>query len=50
MMPAVLGVAALSKFLFEYHDSIYYLGGFVMILSAVITFRAEISNAPITRR
>ncbi|MEK7605828.1 MAG: cytochrome c biogenesis protein CcdA [Patescibacteria group bacterium] len=38
MMPAVLGVAALSKFLFEYHDSIYYLGGFVMILSAVITF------------
>lgn len=38
MMPAVLGVAALSKFLFEYHDSIYYLGGFVMLLSALITF------------
>ena len=29
MMPAVLGVAALSKFLFEYHDGIYYFGGFV---------------------
>jgi len=38
MMPAVLGVAALSKFLFEYHDGIYYLGGFVMLLAAVITF------------
>lgn len=38
MMPAVLGVAALSKFLFEYHDGIYYFGGFVMLLSGVITF------------
>ncbi|MBI4080931.1 MAG: hypothetical protein HY430_04135 [Candidatus Levybacteria bacterium] len=38
MMPAVLGVAALSKFLFEYHDSIYYLGGFVMLLVSAITF------------
>ena len=38
MMPAVLGVAALSKFLFEYHDGIYYFGGFVMLLSAAITF------------
>ncbi|MCL5970008.1 MAG: hypothetical protein M1450_00700 [Patescibacteria group bacterium] len=38
MMPAVLGVAALSKALFEYHDTIYYLGGFVMILMAAITF------------
>lgn len=38
MMPAILGVAALSKFLFEYHDGIYYIGGIVMILSAVITF------------
>lgn len=38
MMPAVLGVAALSKFLFEYHDGIYYLGGFIMFLSAAITF------------
>lgn len=38
MMPAVLGVAALSKFLFDYHDGIYYLGGIVMIIAAVITF------------
>lgn len=38
LMPAVLGVSLLSKALFEYHDQIYYLGGFVMILSAFITF------------
>lgn len=38
MMPAVLGVAVLSKALFDYHDIIYYLGGVVMILSAIITF------------
>lgn len=38
MMPAVLGVAALSKALFVYHDSIYYFGGFVMLIAAVITF------------
>jgi len=38
MMPAVLGVAALSKTLFIYHDSIYFFGGVVMLLSAAITF------------
>lgn len=38
MMPAVLGVAALSRFLFDNHDGIYYLGGFVMLVSAAITF------------
>ena len=38
MMPAVLGVAALSKFLFVYHDNIYFLGGIVMLLSAAVTF------------
>ncbi len=38
MMPAVLGVAVLSKALFDYHDIIYYLGGVVMIFSAIITF------------
>lgn len=38
MMPAVLGVAAISKFLFVNHDAIYYTGGIVMILAAVITF------------
>jgi len=38
MMPAVLGVAALSKALFMYHDSIYFIGGIVMLVSAAITF------------
>lgn len=38
MMPAVLGVAALSKALFVYHDTIYYVGGFVMLAMAVVTF------------
>lgn len=38
MLPAVLGVAALSKALFVYHDSIYFVGGIIMLLSAGITF------------
>lgn len=38
MMPAVLGVAALSKALFIYHDNIYFLGGIVMLTIALITF------------
>ncbi len=38
MMPAVLGVAALSKALFIYHDNIYFVGGIVMLISAAITF------------
>lgn len=38
MLPAVLGVAALSKALFVYHDSVYFAGGIVMIVSAAITF------------
>lgn len=38
MLPAVLGVAALSKALFVYHDSIYLVGGIVMLISAAITF------------
>lgn len=38
MMPAVLGVAALSKALFIYHDNIYILGGIVMLVMAAITF------------
>lgn len=38
MMPAVLGVAALSKALFVYHDNIYFVGGIIMLISAVITF------------
>lgn len=38
LMPAVLGVALISQFLFRYHDTIYILGGLVMILVATITF------------
>jgi len=38
MMPAVLGIAALSKALFIYHDDIYVIGGFVMLLAAAVTF------------
>lgn len=38
MMPAVLGVAVLSKVLFVYHDEIYVVGGFVMLIAAAITF------------
>jgi cytochrome c biogenesis protein CcdA len=38
MMPAVLGVALLSKALFEYHNYIYYAGGLVMLGVAAIAF------------
>ncbi len=38
MMPAVLGVAVLSKALFVYHDDIYVIGGFVMLIAALVTF------------
>lgn len=38
MMPAVLGIAALSKALFIYHDSIYVLGGVIMLISSAIVF------------
>lgn len=38
MMPAILGVALLSKFLFIYHGPIYLVGGLVMLVVSVITF------------
>lgn len=38
MLPAVLGVAALSKALFVYHDQLYIVGGLVMIVSSIVTF------------
>lgn len=38
LMPAVLGVALISKALFRYHDLIYILGGLVMIGVSLITF------------
>ncbi len=38
MLPAVLGVALISKLTFRYHDIIYILGGVVMLLVSVVTF------------
>lgn len=38
MLPAVLGVAFISKLTFRYHDPIYVAGGIVMLLTSVITF------------
>ena len=35
LMPAVLGIAIISKLLFTYHDSIYILGGLVMLVVAI---------------
>lgn len=35
LMPAVLGVAIISQFLFRYHDTIYILGGLIMIIVAI---------------
>ena len=34
LMPAVLGVAIISQLLFRYHDTIYILGGIVMLVVA----------------
>lgn len=38
LVPAVLGVAIVSRLLFRYHDTIYILGGFIMLIVAVTTF------------
>lgn len=38
LLPAVLGVAFISKALFRYHNTIYIVGGIVMLLVAVTTF------------
>ena len=38
LLPAVLGVAALSKFLFDNHDVVYIIGAAVMLAASVITF------------
>lgn len=38
LLPAVLGVAALSKFLFDNHDIVYILGAVVMMVTAAVTF------------
>lgn len=38
LLPAVLGVAAISQALFRYHDPVYIAGGVVMLIAAVVTF------------
>lgn len=38
LLPAVLGMAFVSRFLFRYHDAIYIVGGLVMLLVAITTF------------
>lgn len=38
LLPAVLGVALVSQFLFRYHDSVYIAGGLVMLVVAATTF------------
>lgn len=38
MLPAVLGVAAISKFLFNNHDTVYLISASVLLLMAVVTF------------
>lgn len=38
LFPAVVGMGIISKLLFRYHDNVYYLGGFVLILVSIITF------------
>ncbi len=38
LLPAVLGVAFVSKFLFRFHDGIYIFGGVVMLGVALATF------------
>lgn len=38
MLPAVLGVAAISKFLFNNHDIVYLISAAVLLISAVVTF------------
>ncbi len=38
LFPAVVGVGIISKLLFRFHDDVYYLGGLVLLLVAIITF------------
>lgn len=38
LLPAVLGVAAISQALFRYHDPVYLVGGVVMLITSIITF------------
>ncbi|MBI2268632.1 MAG: cytochrome c biogenesis protein CcdA [Candidatus Blackburnbacteria bacterium] len=38
LLPAVLGIAFISKVLFAYHEFIYILGGVIMLAVAIISF------------
>src|SRR3989344_4469939 len=38
LFPAVMGIAFLGKFLFRYHDQMYFLAGSFMLIIAVISF------------
>lgn len=38
LLPAVLGVALISHFLFRYHDFVYIFSGLVMLAVAVVSF------------
>jgi len=37
LLPAVIGVTAISRFVFDYHNTIYYIGGIVMLSAGLIT-------------
>lgn len=50
MMPAVLGVAALSKALFIYHDDLYLMGAVVMFFTSAVTFLGIKLPMPALRR
>jgi len=36
MLPAVLGIKAISLFVFRYHQPIYVAGGFLMVLAGIL--------------
>lgn len=38
LLPAVLGVAIISKLVFRYHNSLYIAGGLVLVLVSAVTF------------
>lgn len=38
LLPAVLGVAIISKLLFRFHNSLYIAGGLVLVLVSAVTF------------
>jgi len=51
LMPAVLGISLISKFVFRYHDITYYLGGVVMIVVGVLSlWGIKLPMPNITRR